>query len=209
MFVSFEGIDGCGKTTHLRLFKERLEKEGHKVEVVKEVDIVTRCKSCADVCRFFKLCCDEALFFGFLSQMMDTEEGVARLERNRIVVLADRNVHSTVAYTVLLSCAGSPMVKSCLSSFYQYCRKPDQTFFLDTPLQICLRRLESKSTQHPFEKIGLDRVQTEFYRLSRNDPRVVVVKSVEYGVILPAEKVSESIWESFTKLRRSYGSTWL
>ncbi|MBT4349193.1 deoxynucleoside kinase [bacterium] len=32
-FIVFDGVDGSGKTTQLKLFKEKLEKDGHQVEI--------------------------------------------------------------------------------------------------------------------------------------------------------------------------------
>ena len=36
MFISFEGLDGCGKTTQARLLKERYEADGNKVLLLRE-----------------------------------------------------------------------------------------------------------------------------------------------------------------------------
>ena len=35
-FITFEGIDGCGKTTQMQLLKEMLEAEGLNVAVLRE-----------------------------------------------------------------------------------------------------------------------------------------------------------------------------
>ena len=36
LFITFEGIDGCGKTTQIELLKEELEKKGYTVLLTRE-----------------------------------------------------------------------------------------------------------------------------------------------------------------------------
>ena len=36
VFISFEGIDGCGKSTQVQMLLKRLEKEGIECELVRE-----------------------------------------------------------------------------------------------------------------------------------------------------------------------------
>ena len=35
-FISFEGVDGCGKSTQVKLLRDRIGSEGRKVELVRE-----------------------------------------------------------------------------------------------------------------------------------------------------------------------------
>jgi dTMP kinase len=100
-FITFEGIEGCGKTTQLRLLKERLEKAGEQVTSTREPG------GCpiADQMRAILLDAQnsaitplaELLLYAAARAQHVQEVIVPALERGEIV-LCDRFTDATLAY---------------------------------------------------------------------------------------------------------------
>jgi len=101
MFITFEGVEGCGKTTQLRLLKERLQAAGHRVTATREPG------GCpiADQMRAILLDAHnsaitplaELLLYAAARAQHVQEVIVPALERGE-VVLCDRFTDATVAY---------------------------------------------------------------------------------------------------------------
>ncbi len=99
-FVSFEGIDGCGKTTQVELLRSRLESAGAQVLATREPGGTVL----AEMLRSSILTSDarldapaEALLFGAARAQHVVETIRPALERGQ-VVLCDRFADSSVAY---------------------------------------------------------------------------------------------------------------
>ena len=100
-FITFEGVEGCGKTTQLRLLKERLEAAGERVTATREPG------GCpiADQMRAILLDAknsaitplSELLLYAAARAQHVREVIVPALERGEIV-LCDRFTDATVAY---------------------------------------------------------------------------------------------------------------
>ena len=100
LFITFEGADGCGKTTQINLLKKYLEENGHNVlftrepggkglgEKVREI-LLNYDGPVSDRCESF-------LFLADRAQNVDVIVKPA-LEEGKIV-LCDRHTDSTVAY---------------------------------------------------------------------------------------------------------------
>lgn len=100
IFVSFEGIDGCGKTTQVELLRSRLESAGARVLATREPGGT----ALAEMLRASILTSDvrldapaEALLFGAARAQHVVETIRPALERGD-VVLCDRFADSSVAY---------------------------------------------------------------------------------------------------------------
>lgn len=100
-FITFEGVEGCGKTTQLRLLKERLEAAGEKVVATREPG------GCAIADQMRAILLDaknsaitplaELLLYAAARAQHVREVIVPALDRGE-VVLCDRFTDATVAY---------------------------------------------------------------------------------------------------------------
>jgi dTMP kinase len=100
-FITFEGIEGCGKTTQLRLLKERLEAAGERVTSTREPG------GCpvADKMRAILLDADNSaitplseLLLYAAARAQHVQEVIAPALERGDVVLCDRFTDATIAY---------------------------------------------------------------------------------------------------------------
>ena len=100
-FISFEGVDGCGKTTQIKLLRDKFQSENYKVELVREPggikiseDIRNILLNPSNLSMNYQT---EALLM-IASRAQLTFEIIIPLLKKGNVVLADRFSDSTLAY---------------------------------------------------------------------------------------------------------------
>lgn len=100
MLISFEGIDGCGKSTQINLLKNYLKEKGVKFSVFREpggTEISEKIRSLLLHETDDMDSVTELLLFSAARSQLVTEEILPRIERGEIVIL-DRFFDSTTAY---------------------------------------------------------------------------------------------------------------
>ncbi|GFO64565.1 dTMP kinase [Geomonas paludis] len=185
-FITFEGVEGCGKTTQLRLLKERLEADGEKVVATREPG------GCpiADQMRAILLDAGnsaitplaELLLYAAARAQHVQEVIVPALERGE-TVLCDRFTDATVAYQghgreLDLDVIGQ------LNALATGGVQPDLTVLIDCPVQVglsrALSRIEATSgaREERFELESVrfhERVREGYLALARAYPERFVV----------------------------------
>ncbi len=145
-FITFEGIEGCGKTTQLRLLARRLEADGHAVTVTREPG------GCpiADQIRNILLDADnqaitpltELLLYAAARAQHMSEVVTPALEAGGIV-LCDRFTDATIAYQGY----GRRLDLAVIDKLNQLATggiRPDLTVLLDCPAETGLKRAISR-----------------------------------------------------------------
>ena len=192
-FIVFEGIDGSGKSTHARLLKERLEREGRRVWLTCEPSegeagvLLRRCLTgAADLP-------EKAIAGLFMTDRIDhilrPKEGVlAHLERGEIV-LCDRYYFSSFAYNSMFA----PM--DWIIEINRVARetlKPDLTLFLDIPPESFASRMTDRGERERYEKTEtLRRVRENYLKAFAALPgeRVAVVDNTR-----PIEEAAAEVY---------------
>jgi len=185
-FITFEGIEGCGKTTQLKLLKQRLEAAGNKVTSTREPG------GCpvADKMRAILLDAQnsaitplsELLLYAAARAQHVREVIVPALERDEIV-LCDRFTDATIAYQG----HGRELDLATIGELNRLATggvAPELTVLIDCPVQVglsrALARIESASgaREERFELESVrfhERVRAGYLSLAAASPERFVV----------------------------------
>lgn len=165
-FITFEGIDGVGKTTVIQLVQEYLEQNNIKVYITREPG---GCKIAEDIRTVLKdnfndLSEETNLLLMFAARNEHNKVIREKLEEG-YVVLCDRYVDSTIAYQ------GSQLKKYAINKdliellkITTKCISPEITFLLDADLSVLKERTEDKSEMYDSSIINLKKMIRAEYR---------------------------------------------
>ena len=159
MFITFEGIDGCGKSTQLDLLKEYLIAKNFEVLTTREPGGTKLSEQIRDILldveNVIAPMTELLLFEAARSHLVETVIKPA-LEKN-IIVLSDRFFDSTVAYQGYGRGLCFDQI-NYLNNLAVGEIIPNITFFLDVPLALSLERRKQKNNDR-MEETGIDFLQ--------------------------------------------------
>jgi len=214
MFITFEGLDGSGKTTQLRRLAIGLEAEGRKVVTLRNPGgtalgdriraVLLDSRSESDL-GAISSAAELALMFADRAQSL--EQVVKPALADGAIVLCDRYTDSSEAYQGGGRELGSERV---LELHHAVCEgfQPDLTILLLPPLDSSLRRARRRNERH-IQASGTDenrferedeafyrRVHEQYEAIARREPQRVVVFGEETGIEASIERIGERILEA-------------
>ncbi len=207
MFITFEGIEGVGKTTHLKWMATALTDVGIPVlvtrepggtpmgEEIRDILLVHRHERVAPLTELL-------LMFAARAQHVDTVIRPA-LAADRWV-LCDRFVDATYAYQGGGRGVPEGLIRE-LESLVLGSFRPDHTILFDTPVEIGLQRVKERNNGHDrFEQEKMDffeRVRMEYLRIARLDPeRYEIIDATK-----PLVEVQQSLSRIMTEILEKHG----
>ena len=190
MFITFEGINGCGKTTHSRWLARRLRRHGRLVSRAKEPNFLAyREKNWAAL--------SEALYY-YANRHHYLEKTIKPRLSKGWWVICDRFCDSTFVYQGYASGVPLETLKALhrlvLGEFY-----PSLTLILDVDPRVILERGRSQTMVDRYEKQGLrfQRILRKgFLRIAEEEsPRTQIIDGSQS---LP--EVQKQIWRIVERL---------
>jgi dTMP kinase len=147
-FISIEGLDRCGKSTHAKLLARWLRSKGHEVVVTDEPTDGAVGRVIKQILRGeLKVPLDiEALLFAADRVQHVVNVINPALQEGKIVV-SERYVHSSLAYQ---SARGLSM--NWIKKINKYAPKPDLTILIDVPTEVAFSRDRPSRSLDEFEK---------------------------------------------------------
>ena len=147
IFITFEGLDGCGKSTQVARLSETLIGRGFEVVATREpggTDVGARVRSILLDSRTGGLSALAELALMFADRAQHVEESIQPALRARKIVLCDRYTDSTEAYQGYGRELGSKLV---LSLHRELCHDlwPDLTLLLESDVNASIARARSRN----------------------------------------------------------------
>ncbi len=206
-FITFEGIDGSGKTTQAKLLLEFLRSRGLGVVLTREPGGTAVAEKIRNILLDrdnIGLCARAELFLYLASRAQHTQKLIRpALEAGRWVI-SDRFTDSSVAYQGVARGLGIGKVME-MSLFATGGLRPDVTFFLDIPPHEAARRmtLQGKTLDRLEVEGGkfLEKVREGYLQIAELEPQRFIVID---GMLPPSEigeRVQKTLFERFPELR--------
>lgn len=187
MFITFEGPEGCGKSTHAKRLKTYLENNGHRVVLTQEPGGTLMGK------HFRKLLLHPESVLNETSEIFlfaaDRSEHVSRIIRPALsegkIVVSDRFTDSTIAYQIGGRGLPEDMVKY-INEVSSQGMVPDLTILLDVSPEIGIKRATLNGSADRFEGEKLEfhrRVRQKYLEIAEKNPgRIKVINTDNRGV---------------------------
>lgn len=162
-FITFEGIDGAGKSTHLAFFAETLRKTGKQVVITREPGGTALGEALRELLLHEKMHLETEALLMFAARREHIAQVIAPALARGDWVISDRFTDASFAYQG----GGRGLDRSKLDALEQWVHpqlQPDMTLLFDVPLDVARARLDATRTLDKFEQEKAD-----FFAATRNE----------------------------------------
>ncbi|MDD3884624.1 MAG: dTMP kinase [Gallionella sp.] len=186
-FITFEGMDGAGKSTHLTWFAEALRARGHEVVVTREPGGTPLGEQLREILLHQPMSIGTEALLMFAARLEHIEQVIRPALQAGQWVLSDRFTDATFAYQG----GGRGMDWAKLTELEHWVHadlQPDLTLFFDVPVEVARQRLSANASLDRFEQEQADffeRVRAGYHRRVAQHPQryALIDASVSLGEV--------------------------
>jgi dTMP kinase len=179
-FITFEGIEGSGKSTQSKKLYEFLLAAKLNVILTREPGGTKASEKIREILiddEIEKLEAKTELFLNFAARLEHVEKLIKPALAENKIVISDRFFDSTFAYQGSAFGLDSKLIddvkKMTIGNF-----APDITFLIDVPVEHAFARIQNRESNNRYEKLGLDfhqKVRNGFLKLASENQRIVLI----------------------------------
>ncbi len=202
MFITFEGLDFCGKSTQVQLLENYLIDKGSKVKIIREPGGTSISEKIRDILldkKNSEMSIETELILFSASRSQLVNQVILPALNENYYVISDRFHDSSIAYQAFGRKINLGFVEE-LQQFVIGKAVPDLTFFLDISIDEVIKR-KSKVKQIELDRIELSKM--DFYKRVRNGYLYMAEKEKRFKIIngeLPIEQIHKIIIDEVKKL---------
>jgi len=199
MLISFEGTEGCGKSTLIRHLMEKFKSAGVDAIATREPGGSPVAEKIRSIILENEMDPLTELFLYESARAEHFEKSIAPALKAKKIVLCDRFIDSTIAYQGFARGLKLSVIET-LNKLATNGRVPDLTFFLDLPVEEGLARATDPNR---FEKAGIEfqkKVRKGFlYSIKKNKKRWQVIKVKNRS----PESIADEVFATILKKTKS------
>jgi dTMP kinase len=153
-FITFEGIDGAGKSTHIEALGERLRSAGASVVITREPGGTPLAEHLRELMLHSPMDALTEALVVFAARRDHLQQVILPALARGETVLCDRFTDATFAYQG----AGRGFdagILATLESWVQQGRQPDLTFWFDLPAEVAAERRRAARAPDRFEQLDV------------------------------------------------------
>jgi dTMP kinase len=199
-FITFEGIEGSGKSTQVKKLHEFFLSKNQNSVLTREPGGVIASERIREILideKIEKLEAKTELLLNFAARLEHVEKLIKPALSKGNIVISDRFFDSTYAYQ------GSAfgLDESIINNVKQMVIgdfSPDITFLIDLPVEVAFERIGNRSDNNRYEKLGLDfhqKVREGFLQLAKKNQRIKIIDGTKNQ-----QKIFEEITNFLTQI---------
>lgn len=200
-FITFEGIDGSGKSTQIALLEKRLKEEGIPVYLTREPTDGPYGAMLHTIMTGRLDACEETIAALYVADRMDhiknARNGLLKKIEEGVTVITDRYYFSSYAYQ------GAHMSMDWTIHANSVCAdalRPDLNLFLDLEPEVSFQRIcQNRTDFEIYEKLDnlkhtRDKYFEAFEKLKKEEQIAVI------SADRPVEEIAEDVWKKIAPL---------
>lgn len=195
IFITFEGPEGCGKSTQSKLLYEYLKRKGYKVVYVREPGGTQISEKIREILlnprNHISPTAEMLLYMAARAEVVD-EIIKPSLSKGKIVI-CDRFLDSTIAYQGYGLGVDIKTIKY-IGDFVRGGIKPDLTILLDLPLKKGLRICKRRKDRIERRSLGYHlRVRRGYLKLVALEPKRIKIIKLDDDKSVTQEKIRKLV----------------
>ena len=202
LFITFEGTEGCGKSTQIKLLAEHLKAIGHRVRTLREPGGTPIGEEIRHTLKHSEnnhaMTAEAELLLMNASRAQIVREVIRPALAAGEMILCDRFYDSTTAYQGFGRELDLEKVKSIIE-FAVGETKPDLTLFLHVPAEVSAERLRSRQSTLPFVRDRIEEADRKFFERVAHGYGVIAASEPQRVKFIngaqPMDVVCKTIWE--------------
>ncbi|MBU0548421.1 MAG: dTMP kinase [Candidatus Omnitrophica bacterium] len=194
-FITFEGSEGCGKSTQSEMLYRYLKSKGLKVVYLREPGGVKLSEKIRDILLDpdSKISPEAETLLYMAARAQVVEEIIKPAFCSGRIVVCDRFLDSTIAYQGFGLGIDVKLIKF-IGNFATQGISPDLTIFLDLPVKSglqhrhnCKDRIEQRSVSYH------EKVRKGYFALAKKEPRRIKIVKVQENRFKTQDKIREIV----------------